>query len=153
KNSFNYLRTIDKDNVLVSAYDGTVDQALAVSAALSVDPTLTTVFLNTTLGNQLKQVAKAIKANLTQPALGLNRQIFYCALGGFDTHQNQLTGQGNQNNNGLLFQVSQALGAFYNATVELGVQNQVVTFTHSDFSRTFQPSGSGNVVGTDHAWG
>jgi uncharacterized protein (DUF1501 family) len=43
--------------------------------------------------------------------------------------------------------------AFYNATVELQVDSQVVTFTLSDFGRTFQPSGSGTIVGTDHAWG
>src|SRR5262245_15560541 len=44
--------------------------------------------------------------------------------------------------------------AFYDATVELQVDSRVVTFTLSDFSRTFQPSGSGgNNVGTDHAWG
>ena len=55
--------------------------------------TLATVFPNTTLGNQLKQVAKVIKFNSASPALGLNRQIFFCQLGGFDTHQNQVATQ------------------------------------------------------------
>ena len=32
----------------------------------------------------------------------------------------------------------------------LGVSNNVVTFTESDFGRTFQPNGTG---GTDHGWG
>jgi uncharacterized protein (DUF1501 family) len=40
--------------------------------------------------------------------------------------------------------------AFYDATVALGVASQVVTFTLSDFSRTFVPNGN---LGTDHAWG
>ena len=109
---------------------------------------LNTVFPNTSLGNQLLQVAKLIKFNLasSQP---LSRQIFFCSLGGFDTHQNQLNTQP-----ALLTQVSEAMKAFYDATVELGVDQQVVTFTLSDFSRTFQPSGAaGNNVGTDHAWG
>jgi uncharacterized protein (DUF1501 family) len=43
--------------------------------------------------------------------------------------------------------------AFYDATVELGVQNKVTSFTLSDFGRTFQPAGSGANVGSDHAWG
>ena len=42
------------------------------------------------------------------------------------------------------------MAAFYQATVELGVANQVATFTQSDFNRTFQPNPN---LGTDHAWG
>ena len=54
----------------------------------------------------------------------------------------------------MLAQVSQAVKAFYDATLELGVEQQVTTFTLSDFGRTLQPAGSGaNVVGSDHAWG
>jgi uncharacterized protein (DUF1501 family) len=49
----------------------------------------------------------------------------------------------------LLRQVGDAMAAFYNATVELGVAGNVTTFTESDFGRTLQPSGSG----TDHGWG
>jgi uncharacterized protein (DUF1501 family) len=126
-------------------------QALAVDAALSVDPTLTTVFPNSGLGNQLRQVAKVIKANLTQPALNLTRQIFFCQQGGFDTHQNQQNANNGQV--GLLRQLSVAMKAFYDATVELGIASQVTTFTLSDFGRTLQPAGAGGSVGTDHAWG
>ena len=94
-------------------------------------------------GRQGRQV------QLLTPALGLNRQIFFCQLGGFDTHQGQVTTQAN-----LLTQVSQAIKAFYDATLELGLDHQVTTFTLSDFGRTLQPAGAGNgVVGTDHAWG
>jgi uncharacterized protein (DUF1501 family) len=122
--------------------------ALAASASLSTDPSLNTPFPNSTLGNQLKQVAKLISL---APQLGVNAQIFFVSLGGFDTH----TGQGAFNTNngqaGLLSQLSQAVGAFYNATVELGVTNAVTLFTSSDFSRTFVPGGGS--TGTDHAWG
>jgi uncharacterized protein (DUF1501 family) len=149
KMSAAYLRTIDLGSSMVAAADTIVQKALVVSQALNVDPTLKTVFPSTTLGNQLKQVAKVIKANLTQPALMLNRQIFFCQLPGFDTHQNEIPNQG-----GLLSQLSKAMQAFYNATVELGVANQVTQFTLSDFGRTLQPSGSGvNSAGTDHGWG
>jgi uncharacterized protein (DUF1501 family) len=50
----------------------------------------------------------------------------------------------------LYSQLDPAMSAFYNATVELGIQQQVTSFTLSDFSRTFQPGTNG---GTDHAWG
>jgi len=144
-----YLRTIDTAPVLVGAASRTVQQAVDIGGIFSSDVTLATVFPNTTLGNQLKQVAKVIKFNATSPSLGLNRQIFFCQLGGFDTHQGQVNTQAS-----LLTQVSQAIKAFYDSTVELGVDGQVTTFTLSDFGRTLQPSGTGaGIVGTDHAWG
>jgi uncharacterized protein (DUF1501 family) len=148
RNSFDYLRTIDLQNMLVNATSTTTQQGVNIGNALSIDPTLQTQFPNTTLGNQLKQVAKLISANQTQSGIGLTRQIFFAQTGSFDTHSNELTTQAS-----LLTQVSQAVNAFYNATVELGVSSQVTTFTISDFSRTLQPSGSGSSVGSDHAWG
>lgn len=149
KNAMTQLRTYDRANTLVAATSDTVQDAVDISAAFSVDPTLTTVFPNTTLGNQLKQVAKVMKLNQTSAQLSLNRQIFFCSLGGFDTHQDQLLNQGN-----LFTQLSQAMKAFYDATVELAIENRVTTFTLSDFGRTLQPSGSGaGVVGSDHGWG
>ena len=149
RNSMNYLRTIDREPVLVAASSDTTQQALDIGQQFSLDPQVTTVFPNTTLGNQLKQVAKVIKLNQVAPTLGLTRQIFFCSLGGFDTHQNQVNTQAN-----LLTQISQAMRAFYDATVELGVSPQVTTFTLSDFGRTLQPAGTGSgVVGSDHAWG
>jgi uncharacterized protein (DUF1501 family) len=149
--SFNALRTLDNDFKLIKAASDTRSSSMQTDAALSsVNPTLATVFPNTSLGRQLKQVALLIKA-CTDPTAGINmkRQIFFTQIGGFDTHSAEITGQGN-----LLTQLSQALGAFYAATVELGVQDNVTAFTMSDFGRTFQPAGTGiNQVGTDHAWG
>jgi uncharacterized protein (DUF1501 family) len=149
--SFNELRTLDNQFKLVKAASDTRSSSIQTDIALSsVNPTLTTFFPNTSLGRQLKQVALLIKA-CTDPAAGINmkRQIFFTQIGGFDTHSAEIGGQGN-----LLTQVSQAINAFYSATVELGVQDKVVTFTMSDFGRTFQPAGSGvDAVGTDHAWG
>jgi uncharacterized protein (DUF1501 family) len=149
RSSMTYLRTIDTDRVLVGATSRTTQQALDIGQILSADVTITTAFPNTTLGNQLRQVAKVIKYNSISSELQLNRQIFFCQLGGFDTHQNQVGTQAS-----LLTQLSQAVRAFYDSTVELGLENQVTTFTLSDFGRTFQPAGTGaGVVGSDHAWG
>jgi uncharacterized protein (DUF1501 family) len=148
KNSMNFLRTVDRQNVLIRATGDQTQQAVDISQAFSTDPTLTTVFPTTSLGNQLKQVAKVMKLNQTSAALSLERQIFFCALGGFDTHGDQLTSQGN-----LFTQMADAMKAFYDATVELGIASGVTTFTLSDFGRTLQPSGSGAGVGSDHGWG
>src|SRR5436189_252314 len=65
-------------------------------------------------------------------------------MSGYDTHSGQLTAQTN-----LLTELNQALSAFYSATVELGVEQQVTTFTASDFGRTFRSNG----YGSDHGWG
>jgi len=128
-------------------------EALDVEAALRTagDPIIAPFPLNprTTLGNQLEQIAKVISLRTT---LGMTRQIFFASLGGFDTHNGQVTNgtptTGTQAN--LFAQLSGAMRAFYDATVTLGVDSQVTTFTLSDFSRTFVPNGT---LGTDHAWG
>jgi uncharacterized protein (DUF1501 family) len=75
----------------------------------------------------------------------MSRQVFFVSHGSFDTHAGQL---GTHQN--LLSQLSQGLAAFHAATVELGVESAVTTFTLSDFGRTFQPNSGG---GTDHGWG
>src|SRR5262249_52442080 len=150
RDEMNYLRSIDRGSPssLVAASSNITQQALDIGAGFNVDPVVNTVFPATTLGYQLKQVAKLIKFNVVNGVPPLARQIFFCSLGGFDTHQNQVATQAN-----LLTQVGNALKAFYDATVELQVESQVTTFTLSDFGRTFQPAGTSNVVGSDHAWG
>jgi uncharacterized protein (DUF1501 family) len=131
---------VQADNQITSnAYS----YATALTSATQSVPALQTVFpANNGLASQLKQIAQLIQV---RSALGMQRQIFFASVGNFDTHAGQLTMQG-----ALLTQVSQALNAFYQATVELGVQSDVTTFTMSDFSRTFQPNSN---AGTDHAWG
>ena len=86
-------------------------------------------------------IAKIIAA---RDALGMRRQIFFCSVGGYDTHNDELNTQAN-----LLAELSQSMSAFYQATKELGVADRVTLFTASDFGRTFQSNGSG----ADHAWG
>jgi uncharacterized protein (DUF1501 family) len=142
------IRAMDGGSLLAASANSIHQQAAKLASDFTADNVLGTTFPNTTLGNQLKQVAKLIKFNFNSGAPALARQIYFCSLGGFDTHQNQLTTQAS-----LLTQVGDAMKAFYDATVELQVDSQVVAFTLSDFGRTFQPSGSGNIVGTDHAWG
>jgi uncharacterized protein (DUF1501 family) len=126
------------DNVLANS----INDATALSQALASAPPLTTQFPNTSIGQQLKQVAQIIQVH---SALGMRRQIFFCSLGGFDTHTGEIA-----THNLLYPQLSPALAAFYNATQELNVAENVTTFTESDFSRTFQATSG---LGSDHAWG
>jgi uncharacterized protein (DUF1501 family) len=134
------LTLVQTDNTITSnAYN----YAKILTAAVSSVTPLKTVFPTANgLSAQLQQIAQIIQV---RAALGVSRQIFFCGVGNFDTHSNQLVLQ-----NALLAQISPALNAFYNATVEMGVQNSVTSFTMSDFSRTFQPNSN---TGSDHAWG
>jgi uncharacterized protein (DUF1501 family) len=139
------LLTFDNGLQLVQAANNTLGRgenyATALGGALA-GATLATQFpTGNPLAAQLQTVARIIKVRST---LGLSRQIFYCELGGFDTHGGQLAIQ-----SALLQQLSQAVLAFYQATQELGVDQNVTTFTASEFGRTLTPNSSG----TDHAWG
>jgi uncharacterized protein (DUF1501 family) len=137
------LLQIDGDQQLIQNVSDTTSMAIANSQLLGTMPALQTVFPNTSLGNQLRQVAQLIKLN--QSTLSLPRQLFFCSLGGFDTHNQQPNTQA-----GLLAQLGGAMAAFSMATDELAVASAVTTFTLSDFARTFVPNGN---IGTDHAWG
>jgi uncharacterized protein (DUF1501 family) len=140
------LLTFDSGLSMVQAANAVTGQAVkfaqVLSDALKNIAPLQTKFPVTDLGLQLQQVAQVIAA---RSALGVQRQIFFCSTGGFDTHADQLPQQVQ-----LLSAVSQGMSAFYQATQELGVTNGVTTFTLSEFSRTLEPGSNG---GSDHAWG
>lgn len=118
----------------------TIANSTLINTALN-GVTLTTAFPDTDLGNQLAAVAMLIKV---RQALGMSRQIYFVAVGNYDTHGTQLV---DQNDN--LTELSQGLAAFYNATIELGIADGVTTFTASDFGRSLAV----NADGTDHGWG
>jgi uncharacterized protein (DUF1501 family) len=98
---------------------------------------------NNSLAEQLAMVARLINMR-TQ--LGQSRNIFFVSLGGFDTHAAQMPDNGQPR---LLRRISRALGSFYQALAEMGVENSVTTFTMSEFARTLNSNGDGS----DHAWG
>lgn len=140
------ILTFDSGVQLVSASGGVLSKALdsaqEINAALTSGTPLTTVFPNTGLGRQLQQVAQIIQV---RGALGMDRQIFFAGMGGFDNHANLIADQNN-----LLLQIDGAIGAFQNALAELGVEPNVITFTESEFNRTMNSNGTN---GSDHAWG
>ncbi|MDJ0794207.1 MAG: DUF1501 domain-containing protein [Woeseiaceae bacterium] len=119
-----------------------IDAADRVSSALENAPVFNTPFPQSQLGTQLQTVARLIAV---RDELQMQRQIFFVAAGGFDSHDDQ-----NQNQPGLLGGISDAIGAFHTAVRdELAIPDNVTTFTQSDFGRTLTSNGDG----TDHAWG
>lgn len=145
KDGLQQLLALPHYNLFEQAYADTLTRAIGdndlLPPAIASGPILHTSFPATDLGQQLKMVAKLIGA---RTYLGMQRQVFFCAIQGYDTHSAQLRAQAT-----LLTELSQALSAFYSATVEMGVDTQVTTFTASDFGRTFTSDGTGS----DHAWG
>jgi uncharacterized protein (DUF1501 family) len=112
-----------------------------LDSALQGSSPLSTVFPDSHLGAQLKAVAQTIDVRQT---LGASRQVFFVGLHGFDTHSAQATSIP-----ALQQDLGDSIAAFYAATQELGVENEVTAFTAADFGRTLTVNGDG----TDHGWG
>lgn len=143
--AFEQFIQAEYSSIYERAYAEVQQRALAnaekVTAAINYAPDFVTVFPDSQLGNRLQTVARLIAV---RDELSMQRQIFFVASGGFDSHDNQ-----NQNQPGLIGGISDAIAAFHSATVELGISSQVTTFTQSDFGRTLTSNGDGS----DHAWG
>jgi uncharacterized protein (DUF1501 family) len=144
RQAVNAMVLMDGGNPIREAANRAFADGLQLGDTLQLNgslPPLSAVFPSTSLGNQLKEVARLIRV---RSQMGPGRQVFFCSIGGFDTHNSQDWTHWN-----LLQQLSQALYAFASATFELGVADRVTTFTQSEFNRTMQSNGSGS----DHAWG
>ena len=139
------LITEPRVHVLEDEYNRITRRAVAaesqVTAALSRVAIATAFPQSNSLADELKIVAKMIGA---REVLGNKRQVFLVSLGGFDFHDELVSAQAR-----LLRKVSEAMDAFYQATVELGVADKITTFTASDFGRALASNGNG----TDHGWG
>jgi len=118
-----------------------VEVADYLSAAMASSTAGSVSWPSSDLSTQLQMVARmiSIRSNIQ-----MSRQVFFCGLSTFDTHDNQLN-----SHNSLLTTLSEALTAFQSSLDELGVGGQVTTFSMSDFGRTLTSNGDGS----DHAWG
>ena len=145
------LGTAD-ENLFETAFAGLTHGAVVDSAMLASvlgkDATFKTEFPKSNLGQQLRMIARLAEV---APTLGLRRQIFFARVGGWDLHDHQVVA--GATNTGahakLLTDLSQSLAAFFKATEELGISDQVTAFTASDFGRTWTTNGDGS----DHGWG
>lgn len=140
------LVTAPRVNLMENEYTRVTARSLdaneILTSALAGAPAIATPFpTENSLADQLKMVARMISS---ASALGAKRQVFFVSMGGFDTHDSLVS-----NHPGLLKNLADAVSAFYNATVELGVADKVTAFTASDFGRTL----TANNDGSDHGWG
>ena len=111
------------------------------SSAIENIDDFSTQFTQSQFSRSLRMVAKTIAARNT---LKMRRQTFFVLFGGWDHHDEVLNNQQQ-----MLPVVSKGLSEFYSALKEIGVENEVTTFTTSDFGRTLTSNGRGS----DHAWG
>lgn len=137
--------------------EGLVGTALAQTAA--PNPTLDVHWTNwfpggfgqTDLSSQLKVVARMIAG---RSQLNNKRQIFFVQVGGWDTHTSQIpNGNANAGHYGLVNNLSRSIRAFRDAMVSIGMWNNVMLFSASDFNRTLTPNKNDATGGSDHAWG
>ena len=140
------LMTFDSGLRLVSAANGVLADSFRsaeeINAALNGAPALPVAFPTSGLGQQLAQVAQIVAV---RGALGMNRQIFFAGMGGFDNHEDLVN-----KHEDLMTDFDAAVSAFYTTLDTWGLTNQVTLFTESEFNRT----GNSNAnLGTDHAWG
>ena len=116
--------------------------AAAISDAFNYG-TNSITYPDTNLSDQLKTVARLIKG-------GLESKIYMVRIKGFDTHANQLqAGSGDilGRHNSLLNELNGAVGAFMSDIEGLGIDDDVVAMTYSEFGRKAAENGN---LGTDH---
>jgi len=150
---YNVLKRQTLDNILDQSYQNVLETAytdvisnskshsIQFGAAIAGGTPINTYFRDDNLSQQFNMVAKTIAA---RDLLGVSNQTFFIEFGGFDTHDNFLT-----EHSDLMENLDNALMSFYDAMAELGLENDVTTFTISDFARKLVSNGNG----ADHAWG
>jgi uncharacterized protein (DUF1501 family) len=133
------------------------------SGAFQVTTPTSGAKFNSSLGPQLKMIARLIEAGhrAAPGGFGMRRQIFFCQVGGYDLHSGQTDAPvGGSVLNGahsnLFAELSQCMNAFQSAMDQIGTLHgdpsfaqRVTAFTCSDFGRTFPANGQGS----DHGWG
>ncbi|MEM8931620.1 MAG: DUF1501 domain-containing protein [Acidobacteriota bacterium] len=150
---FNQLRTSAINSLLDQQYQnlfidtfargtkGAIDAHQRYSSAIGGFAPMATTYSTNPVSQSFQMVARTIAA---RQALGVRRQTFFILFGGWDHHDEVLNAQA-----AMLPVVSKGLGEFHQALTELGMLDDVVTFTASDFARTLTSNGRGS----DHAWG
>lgn len=143
--SIDSFLNLEYRNIFEQAYASklrtSLDAVAAFTEALMTVTPLSTQFSENQFSNNLEFIANVINA---RASLGQRRQVFFVLFGGWDHHDDTLPLQ-----QMMLPVVSRGISEFYNALSEMGVTNDVVTFTTSDFARTLTSNGKGS----DHAWG
>ena len=127
-------------NVLRDGRDSWLELETALANAAGISANVT--FSDSSLSRSFEWIAKCIQI---QNALGIQRQIFFVELNGWDNHDDLFNYHTPQ-----LSVLNNALFEFNAALEDIGFQDDVVTFGISEFARTLTPNGN---AGSDHAWG
>ncbi len=90
----------------------------------------------TSLGKNLAWIGRLIKGNL-------NSKVYYTSLGGFDTHDNQLSIHKNR-----LSELDDALFSFYTDLKDAKLLENVTVVIFSEFGRRVKDNGNGTDHGT-----
>ena len=139
KTEFAHENLYRKDAVTMTGRG--IDNQIAFSERVAAATPLATVFPNTRIGRQLGGVAQTMSL---RTELGVSRQVFYAATGGYDSHDNQANDIPSRHT-----ELDEAVAAFRSAMLELGLWDDVLVFTMSDFGRSMIDNGDG----CDHGWG
>ena len=140
------------DSALSQEYRNLYQKTLARNTRKSIDTAilfedatnsvqLTENFPGTYTGSRLAAIARVMAA---RSPLGMDRQVFFVNRGGWDHHKEVLLNQAD-----LFSELNDAIAVFWKELGHLGLQDDVVLFTASDFGRTLTSNG----LGSDHAWG
>jgi uncharacterized protein (DUF1501 family) len=131
-------RTVSNYEQVIAAMSGATnfDSIFGTDQQIDADASVDSNFIR-----QLRMVARLISVRDT---LQMSRQIFFVGLDNFDNHDNQLTTHPQR-----LASIAAGLTKFYQATQQMGLADNVTSFTASEFGRTLTNNGDG----TDHGWG
>lgn len=154
--AFDKIMGYTHDNLLEQGYnevvararhnEAFVSNALVEAGNSSVDIDAIFAGEDHDLGRELSMVAKLLAG---RECFGNQRQIYFVSTGGWDNHQNMLVDHGER-----LGEFGGALAAFNQAVKQLGLHDQVLTISQSDFTRTFTPNRTDPVLaGSDHGYG
>lgn len=113
-----------------------------ISAVFNAGSNSLTTYPDSSLADQLRTIARLIKG-------GCKTKIYLCQKGGFDTHGSQVLE--NNTTSGehadLLQDMADSVKAFFDDLDDMGLADQVVGCTFSEFGRCARENGSS---GTDH---
>ena len=147
------------ESLVSSTYNNMVQDALSTHTRTAIDAQaafkevfdnvdtstipgrLVNILNQSRLGRELFAAARTIKA---RQELGLRRNTIFIRRGGWDHHGDLLEPHAE-----LLSEFSSAIGAYQQVLEIMGLSEEVVTYSASDFGRTLRSNGRG----TDHAWG
>jgi uncharacterized protein (DUF1501 family) len=144
-NELRYLMELEKKSNqyagrLKEAFDNGSNSAISYPEAYPLSAP--EAYLSNPLSGQLKLIARLLKG-------GLKTRIFLCRIGGFDTHGKQVETDDSTlgAHAALLYHLSSAIKAFQDDMASLGIEDNVLTMTFTEFGRRVSSNGS---YGTDH---